>query len=61
MFFTDPKIRAPLNRTTVSSFTLSPQGQASYIVFLPVRPGPSPANSEAPGRPSAPGFGSVGL
>src|SRR5260370_42575674 len=69
VFFTDPKVRAPLTRATVSLFNayttpnrgLSPQGHALYIDLRPVRPGPAPANSDAPSRPPAAGFGRVGL
>ena len=69
VFFTEPKVRATLARRTVSLFRLytapsrglKPYGQASYIVRFPVRPGPSPANSDAPSRPSAAGFGRFGL
>ena len=69
VFLTDPNVRAALKRATVLASTLyttparglKPHGHASYIVFLPVRPGPVPANSDAPSRPPAAGFGSVGL
>src|SRR5437867_4519448 len=69
VFFTDPKVREPLTRATVSLFSaytipsrgLKPQGHALYIVFRPVRPCPVPANSDAPSRPPAAGFGRFGL
>src|SRR5688572_8514564 len=69
VFFTDPKVRAALIRATVLVSTLyttpsrglNPHGHASYIAFFPVRPGPSPANSDAPSRPPAAGLGKSGL
>src|SRR4029453_3438785 len=69
VFLTDPKVREPFRRTTVSLLTeyttpsrgLNPHGHASYIVRLPVRPGPVPANSDAPRCPPAGGFAKFGL
>ena len=46
---------------TAPSRGLKPHGHASYIVRLPGAARALPANSDAPSRPSAAGFGRFGL
>jgi hypothetical protein len=64
-----PKLRAPAARSTVFEFKLyaSPTRgpiapyHPGVIVREFSRPGPNPAKINAPGNPSAPGFGFVTL